>query len=611
MSQSLTHQHSQPPAEFQEMHFWLEKVVVWGQADSPVAHKDTCLYLSRLRGFLQRLLTHINNMSSTTETMRTLPSLGQLLGRLCWNPLVTADDTSRGLIFQCLWGLYSENPSNALERKANQWIRSVLCQLATEEDETARQTLMRHVCVPPTKYHLKVLTKIVVQLQENSGKSCKFWGDINQRCSCDNILAISEACVALVSCAEATPLIGALLQRPVTCARAALGTDFLDAVSSAYSSHCLSLEDQAVISLWCHSLSSLEEAVLGLLESVLANTESSPQKLEQQIVESLLPKACAQHCSIFLVVNDIFRFILKKQEESVCVQALIQTFTSCFVRELKLLQPQMCVSIKAFFPQSPQNLLLPLLTQPPEMPEEAWRRHLNWLSGSLQRLTEEEEERDGSRLDREGHHEVFEAWFLLVQCGHWVQVAVQLLTTTQPEDCHPLLWLLTFYHHPTNRGHHRPLQLVRAKDAWDHLRLPLSDSACSLPAERLQNLAVLLLSHTQQPSVSPLLILHLLVNSAVFCQRTLSDSKEMLQMVVGQFGLVSEAVHVLGSLERRLNAGSCLLSDANRVRLRIEALLKGLTHMGAPQSPAEHPTHIHTYTHTHKTGETAESLTHT
>lgn len=60
-----------------------------------------------------------------------------------------------------------------------------------------------------------------------------------------------------------------------------------------------------------------------------------------------------------------------------------------------------------------------------------------------------------------GHRKVFEAWFLLVQCAHWVQVAVQLLVTLGPDDCGPLLWLLTFYHHPTNRGHHRELQLVR------------------------------------------------------------------------------------------------------------------------------------------------------
>lgn len=30
-----------------------------------------------------------------------------------------------------------------------------------------------------------------------------------------------------------------------------------------------------------------------------------------------------------------------------------------------------------------------------EMPQGAWRNHLNWLSSSLQRLTEEEEEGDG------------------------------------------------------------------------------------------------------------------------------------------------------------------------------------------------------------------------
>lgn len=60
-----------------------------------------------------------------------------------------------------------------------------------------------------------------------------------------------------------------------------------------------------------------------------------------------------------------------------------------------------------------------------------------------------------------GHLRVFEAWFLLIQCAHWVQVAIQLLATSQPEDCGPPLWLLTFYHHPTNRGHHRASQLVK------------------------------------------------------------------------------------------------------------------------------------------------------
>lgn len=56
-----------------------------------------------------------------------------------------------------------------------------------------------------------------------------------RRCSCDSILATSEACVPLVTCPEAAPLIGVLLQQPVKCVRAALSEDFLDALSSAYS----------------------------------------------------------------------------------------------------------------------------------------------------------------------------------------------------------------------------------------------------------------------------------------------------------------------------------------------------------------------------------------
>ncbi|XP_031712476.1 Fanconi anemia group C protein isoform X1 [Anarrhichthys ocellatus] len=577
-------QTAEPPLNVQEMRFWLDKAVAWGQADT---QKDTSLHLSRLRDFLQQLLTHINNMSSTAETMKMLPLLGQFLGRLCWNPYVTADATGRRLLFQCLWGLYSEHPGNAVERKANQWIRKVLCQLATEEDDDPTQALMKQMGVPPKEYHLKVLRKTVALLQENIGKSCSSLGNINQRCSCDNILATSEACVPLVTCPEAAPLIGALLQQPVTCVRAALSEDFLDALSSAHASQCLSLEEQAVVSLWYHNLPSLEEAVLRLLECALTNSRSIPQK---QLEQSLLPKACAQHCSIFLVVNDIFRSILKQAEGKESVKYFIRTFTSCFLRELALQQHQTRVSLKAMFPQSPQSLLLPLLTRPSEMPQEALRRHLHWLSGSLQRLTEEEEEGDGdnsssTRLER--YHKVFEAWFLLVQCAHWVQVAVQLLVTSEPEDCGPLLWLLIFYHHPTNRGHHRALQLVHGKEAWDHLHSLFLLSARPLPVDRLQSLVTLLSPQSQQPSLSPLLTLNLLVHFAVFLQQSLSAATEILQTVVDRSGLVDEAECVLSSLELRLNEENCLSSDTKRVHLRIQALQNTVTRMHAASNCAD------------------------
>ncbi|XP_026177406.1 Fanconi anemia group C protein isoform X2 [Mastacembelus armatus] len=512
----------------QEMQFWLDKAVAWTQVDSPETQKDTCRHLSRLSVFLQQLVTHINNMSCSTETMKRLPFLGQFLGRLCWNPYVTADDTSRRWLFQCLWGLYSEHPSNPVERKANQWIRKIFCQLATDEDSVAAQAIMKHVDVPPKEYHLKVLKRMVTLLREDTGKTCTSLGNINQRCSCDNVLATSEACVPLVTCPEVAPLIGALLQRPTACVKSAVSENFLDALSSAYTSQGLSLDEQAVVSLWYHSLSSLEEAVLRLLESALTSTWSTPLKLEQHVAQSLLPKACAQHCSMFLVTNDIFRSTLKQAEGNDSVKSLIQAFTSCFLRELAMLQPQKRVPLKEFFPQSPQSLLVSLLTPPAEIPQKAWRHHLNWISGSLQRLTEEDEEgdRDG---DSSGSTRLFEAWFLLVQCGHWVQVTVQLLVTSGPEDCGPLLWLLTFYHHPTNRGHHRALQLVHAKEVWDHLHSLFLALAHPLPVDRLQSLVTQLSPQPQQPQLSPLLILKLLVDFAVFFQQSLSISTEILQ----------------------------------------------------------------------------------
>lgn len=48
-------------------------------------------------------------------------------------------------------------------------------------------------------------------------------------------MATSQACVPLVTCPEAAPLIGALLQRSAACVRADLSEDFLRALSAAYS----------------------------------------------------------------------------------------------------------------------------------------------------------------------------------------------------------------------------------------------------------------------------------------------------------------------------------------------------------------------------------------
>ena len=53
-------------------------------------------------------------------------------------------------------------------------------------------------------------------------------------------------------------------------------------------SGCTSLEEQAVVSLWYHSLPSLEEAVLSLLDCVLTSEGSTLQNIEQRLAQSLL-----------------------------------------------------------------------------------------------------------------------------------------------------------------------------------------------------------------------------------------------------------------------------------------------------------------------------------
>nr|XP_015828337.2 Fanconi anemia group C protein [Nothobranchius furzeri]XP_015828338.2 Fanconi anemia group C protein [Nothobranchius furzeri] len=549
----------------QEMQFWLDKAVAWGQADSPDTRKDTCRHLSRLRNFLQQILTQINNTSSTAEIMKKFPLLGQFLGRLCWNPYVTVGETSRQLLFQCILGLYTEHPSNAVEKKANQWIQKVLCQLATEDD-VAVQALTKHMGVPAKEYHVKVLQKMVMRLKENVENNHSSQSEVNQ-----SILSGSEVFVPLATFPEASPVIGALLQQPMTSISDSLNEDFFDALSSSQSRYGLQLEKQALVSLWCHSLPSLEEAVLSLLKSVTCSGSAAPQNLEHQVTKSFLPEACAQHCSLFLVVSDIFRSVLKQNETSQPVRSVVQTVTRCVLRELSLLQPQ--TSLKDFFPQSPSSLLVPLLTMPSEMPQEALNNHLKWLSSSLQRLAEDGDEGCSTR----GRHHLFEAWFLLVQCAHWVQMAVQLLVTSKPEDRDPLLWLLTFYHHPTNKWHQRALQLVRVREAWDHLHTLFSASVFPVPAAHLQPLITLLSVKPQQPSPAPSLTLDLLVHFAVFCRLKLNVSASILQTVVDLSGLRDGAACVLSSLHLRVQEGSCFKSGD--VHLRIRELQKTITQM--------------------------------
>lgn len=75
-----------PLLTVQEMQFWLDKAVAWGQAETVETQRDTCQHLSRLRDFIQHLLKHINSMVSYHEKrFMWLKSLDRLWSALSYN----------------------------------------------------------------------------------------------------------------------------------------------------------------------------------------------------------------------------------------------------------------------------------------------------------------------------------------------------------------------------------------------------------------------------------------------------------------------------------------------------------------------------------------------
>lgn len=537
--------------------FWMNKAVNWGEASSCSALLDTSRHLGPLRNFLQQILQGLQQMNSTSEAMKTFPFVGQFLGRLCWNSCVTADERSQKLLLRCLSCLYSAEPLNAVERKANMWIKNMLCHLISEEEGSVAHATVKHAGSTPMRYHTEALQKVVSLMVEEVSKSCDCLPNASARCSNSNIHTMSTACIALVTCTQMAPLIGALLKHSESCGSSCLNQEFINEVGEAFISKRLVLEDEAVISLWCQSALSLEGAAVSLLESVLSDHQLTTQSLDKHVNDSLLPQASARHCHIFLTVSEIYRNVLTEIDDSLAVRTLVQVFTVCFLQRLTGQNSQDRLPLRAFFPNVTPSLLSPLLTAPSEVPREAWLDHLSWITSLLQSVTENEEE------DVRAYQPMFEAWFLLVRCGYWVDTAVELLVLAASGNTEALLWLLTFFHHPTNRGHQRSQQTAVAREAWTHLRMLFLNH--SPPPRHLSAVKELLSSS----SISANLVLHLFSNFAVFSHGPVSIITEISDKVLTETAVRRRALWILASIRCRLNSAS---SRDDRVHSRLRTL---------------------------------------
>ncbi|XP_060738149.1 Fanconi anemia group C protein [Tachysurus vachellii] len=526
--------------------FWMDKAVQWGQATSPSAQQDISQHMQSLGTFLQQLVHTLQTMSSTTEAMKSFPFVGQFLGRLCWNPYVTAEGASRRLLLQCMWLLYSAEPQNVVEHRANVWIRSLLCHLTSEDEGSMVYALEKHAGFPPQQYYSESLKKMVALLATEVNRSHITSSACLERCRFDSIHSLSVTCVPLVTCPEVAPLIGALLKHYSLCRCSNLSEEFIKAVNKAWLSKKLMMEVEAVMALWSTSLPSLEQAILILLERVLSDPKVM-QNLETVVADSLLPKASALHCHIFLIVNDVFRNALITIEENLTLRGLVQVFTSCFLQIRAAQRPQERLPLRSFFPHVPHNLLTPLLMAQSDVPQHVWLEHLSWIGTLLEKfLSERNQEEDSGRGDKA----VFEAWFLLVQCGHWIDVAAKLLVTVGSEQSKPLLFLLMFYHHPTNRGQQSTRHNMVARQAWSDLRSLFL--AHTLSPDRLSAVNESLCT----PSTN--FVLCLLLNFAIFSQASTSRVTDVIQKVLTDAGVRCRAMGMLCFMHERLKGDSAV-----------------------------------------------------
>uniref|UniRef100_A0A671L306 Fanconi anemia group C protein-like n=1 Tax=Sinocyclocheilus anshuiensis TaxID=1608454 RepID=A0A671L306_9TELE len=537
-----------------DVQFWMAKAMNWGEDTSCSALLDTSRHLGSLRSFLQQVLQGLQQMRSTSEAMKTFPFVGQFLGRLRWNPCVIVDERSQRLLLRCLSCLYSAEPLNAVELKANMWIKNLLCHLISEEEGSVAHATVKHAGLTPKRYHSEALQKVVSLMTEEVIKSCD--GSSNTaRCLNGNIHTMATACVALVTCPQMSPLIGALLKHSMLCGSSCLNQEFIKEINEALISKRLVLEDEAIVNLWCYSPTCLEGAAVSLLESVLSDHETMTQSLDKHVNDSLLQIRFRNNVRLCACVC---RNVLTEIDENLAVRALIQVFTACFLQRLTGQKPQDRLPLRAFFPNVTSCLLAPLLTAPSEVPREAWLDHLSWIRSLLQSVTENEE----AGGDVRAYQAVFEAWFLLVQCGYWVDTAAELLVLAVPENADSLLWLLTFFHHPTNRGHQRSQQTAVAREAWTHLRMLFLTRPP--PPRHLSAVKELLSS-----SLSANLVLHLFLNFTVFSHGPVSIITEITDKVLTEAAVKRKALWILASIRCRLNSAA---TQDDRVHSRLRTL---------------------------------------
>ncbi|GCB63846.1 hypothetical protein scyTo_0007450 [Scyliorhinus torazame] len=540
--------------------YWLNKAVEWGNTTTLESQQDVCLHLPKLQAFLKQVSGAIQHMN-VTSVLKLFPLIGQLLGRLCWNPFVVAHEESHQNLLHCLWCLYSAEPENAVELKANEWIWTLLQSLTGVDHEV--RSFVQSLHYPDEEYHSKLLKNMVSSLvKELQGCQCDR-SSLFPRLPPDRLRGYSVRCLPIVTLPEAFPLVEALLTCHEDGLDESLSAEFLESVSNGLLQKKIFLSEAAVMSLWLRSLPSLEQGFFHLTETLISQPCASLLEVEAIITDSLLPKAAACHPSLFRVIDDFFRTMLLESDGHPKIIIIIQAFTRCFVQALLQMQPQM--PLKIYFPCNHQSLVMVLLVNPSEMPSAAWSQHLMSIIQILKGIVEDKE------VTRTSVN-LFENWFLLVHFGDWVNVAFQQLMMAD-NISEMLLWLLMFYYEPHMENQKENHSQENMKSVYNQIKTLSNTSTLNL--EDLRTALFTGNLCTEQNHLKEL-INHLLVSFLLFSAGGHKIAKESVQLFTLAGAATGGISELLASTAHRLKNKRCGASKNDTVQSTIELLQQQL-----------------------------------
>ncbi|XP_056380711.1 Fanconi anemia group C protein isoform X3 [Hyla sarda] len=434
---------------------WLNKVVQWSSTTSLEIQQDVCRHLPELHEFLLQIYETLKHMEPTSAIQR-LPLLGQFLGRLCWNPFVIGHEDTQQLLIYCLCCLTSSEPQNAVQRKANSWVKRLFCHLFSSSENGREDThIFTQLDCTAVVYYEKLLKNIILSLIKLLKRNQQ---DNSTALLAEQVRSISMICIPVLTMAEVFPLLEALLLYNGPEPYEVLDSHFLYAVNEAVQQKKIVLSESGVLSLWLRHLPSLEKAVLDLFQRLIALHSKSFREMEEIIKDSYLPPA-ACHPSIFKVIDDIFRRAILESEGNIKVITIVRLVTHCFIQEYYKDNAKARLPLRAYFSHKNTPLVLALLRKVEGLDSNIRVQHLKTIVNMLRRLDSEER----------SHENVFQSWFLLIRLGAWVDIAAEQLLTSDPEISDDLLWLLAFYYNPCNESQSRGRTMVEGKAVYEGL----------------------------------------------------------------------------------------------------------------------------------------------